>query len=62
MNKFDDGYFISKEEKPCFVCEKLANRIEYNYQAYICSLECKNVMNKNLMKSENDSCKKLSIL
>lgn len=48
--KFDDGYIISKEKNPCCVCGKLTNRIEYNYEAYICSPKCEDVMNKNEWK------------
>lgn len=48
----DDGYIISKHYKPCCVCGKLTNKIEYNYEAYICSYECENIMNEKLMAAE----------
>ena len=48
-----NNYIISKEEKPCCVCGKKTNKIEYCYEAYICSQECEDEMNKKLMESKN---------
>jgi hypothetical protein len=48
-----NNYIISEEEKPCYICGKKTNRIEYCYETYICSQECEDKMNKKLMESEN---------
>lgn len=48
----DDGYMTSEYYKPCIVCGKLTNKIEYNYEAYICSYECENIMDEKLMEAE----------
>lgn len=53
MKQYDDGYFISKEYKPCCVCGKPTNRVEYNYETYICSRDCEDILNKKLFKAEN---------
>ena len=37
---YDTGYFTSKEKKPCCVCGKLTDQIEYNYEAYLCGPKC----------------------
>lgn len=49
----NSSYIYSKEKKPCYICGKPTKRIEYNYEAYICSRNCENVMNKKLIESEN---------
>ena len=49
----NNSYIYSKEKKPCCVCGKLTKRIEYNYESYICSRKCENVMNQKLIESES---------
>ena len=39
---------LSDTYKPCCVCGKLTNRIEINYEAYICSIECEHVLNSQM--------------
>lgn len=51
-NMNNGSYIRSKIKEPCCVCGKLTNRIEYNYEAYICSRECEKVMDKKLIESE----------
>ena len=42
----DENYIMSKEYKPCWICGKLTNRIEINYEAPICSYECEKIADK----------------
>ena len=42
MNK---EYIITNEKKPCCICQKLTNRLNYLYESYFCSQECEDVMN-----------------
>lgn len=46
------GYITVDEKKPCYVCSKLTNRIEYNYEAYICSKKCEDKLNEKLIAAE----------
>lgn len=48
----DVNCIISKSKKPCIVCGKLTNRLEKHYEAYICSSECEEVMNEEIVKYE----------
>lgn len=48
----DVNCIISKSKKPCIVCGKLTNRLEKHYEAYICSSECEEVMDKEVAKYE----------
>ena len=43
---YDTGYFTSKEKKPCCVCGKLTDQIEYNYEAYLCSPKCEALLGR----------------
>lgn len=43
-------YITSKEKKPCCVCGKLTDQIEFCYEAYVCSKECEDVLNKQYME------------
>lgn len=54
MNKINipPDYIISDNYKPCCVCGKLTNRIEINYEAYICSPECERVLNSQSLESD----------
>jgi len=36
----EDNYFEADKEGVCVVCGKPTNRVEMNYEAYICSDEC----------------------
>lgn len=51
-DNYDNGYFISEYYKPCCVCGKLTNKIEYNYEAYICSRDCENKMLDDLYSQD----------
>nr|DAO73281.1 MAG TPA: protein of unknown function (DUF3330) [Caudoviricetes sp.] len=46
------GYITVDAKKPCYVCGKLTNRIEYNYEAYICSKKCEDKLNEKLIATE----------
>lgn len=48
------GYITVDEKKPCYVCGRLTNRIEYNYEAYICSKKCEDKINEKLIAVGND--------
>lgn len=50
---YKDAYIISEDEVPCIVCGKPTNRVEYNYEAHICSAKCEHIMNEKLTESEN---------
>lgn len=54
-NKYDLVDYISSDTyKPCCVCGKFTNRIEINYEAYVCSMECERVLNSQMWRGEND--------
>ena len=42
----NENFIIAKEYKPCWICGKLTNKIEINYEAYICSSECEKIADK----------------
>ena len=41
-----ENFIIAKEYKPCWICGKATNKIEINYEAYICSSECEKIADK----------------
>ena len=41
-----ENYIISKEYKPCWICGKATNKIEINYEAYICGHKCEKIADK----------------
>ena len=40
------AYIITNEKKPCCICHKLTNRLNYLYESYFCNQKCEDVMNK----------------
>lgn len=48
----DDGSFLTDNYEPCCVCGKLTNRVDYCYEARICSKECENVINQEISMYE----------
>ena len=44
------NFIISKTKKPCWICEKLTNQIEINYEAYICSSKCEKIADEAYIK------------
>jgi len=50
-----ENFIISKDYKPCWICGKLTNKIEINYEAYICSHECEKIADKQYL----DTLKKM---
>ena len=57
-NAKEGTIFLVEDYKPCCVCEKPTNRVDYCYEARICSRECEDVLDKEWMKQENCEEKK----
>lgn len=55
MEKFDDCYITAERKGKCCICGKLTNRIEYNYEAFICSRACEDVMNAELLNAKTEA-------
>lgn len=51
--KKEEGCFYTESKEPCIVCGKLTNRLDYCYEAYICSIECDRKFTNKLFESEN---------
>ena len=49
------GYILTDQAKPCCVCGKMTNRLEYSYENYICSEKCEKVMSDMVYKIERDA-------
>lgn len=41
-----ENFIIAKEYKPCWICGRPTNKIEINYEAYICSCKCEKIADK----------------
>lgn len=54
------NYILTKARKPCIVCGKLTNRLEYCYEAYLCSDECQDVIDTKVAKMEEE-CKDIPL-
>ena len=50
-----DGYILTDQAKPCCVCGHMTNRLQYNYENYICSEKCEKVMSDMVYKIERDA-------
>ena len=50
-----DGYILTDQAKPCCVCGHMTNRLQYNYENYICSEKCEKTMNDIVYKAERDA-------
>ena len=44
------NYIFSDKYEPCCVCGKPTRRIEINYEAYICSLKCENILEEQVKR------------
>lgn len=40
------SYITVKHPKPCFICGKLTRHLDYGYEEYLCSPQCKEIMDK----------------
>ena len=45
-----ENFIISKNKAPCWICKKLTNRIEINYEAFICSDECEKIADQEYIE------------
>lgn len=53
MPKYEFEYVISKDKKPCCVCNKPTNKVEINYAGRICSVKCCKKMDEDFRRAYN---------
>lgn len=49
-SRYDEGYIISEEYKPCVMCGKPINIIEVCSEGHFCSKECENKFMEEMIK------------
>ncbi len=49
------GYILTDQAKPCCVCGHMTNRLQYNYENYICSEKCQQVMDQMAYETGKDA-------
>lgn len=50
-----DGYILTDQAKPCCVCGHMTNRLQYDYEDYICSEKCQRVMDQMVCETGKDT-------
>lgn len=50
----DDGSFIAGSRGMCCVCGKMTNRVDYCYEAFVCSQECAEILDREVSDNGKD--------
>ena len=48
------SYILSNKSKPCYLCGRETNKLNYIFECYLCSYECEKILSEKYMEDKGE--------